>query len=95
MIGDYARVARTMAKELAPLRRAVSHGGAEVGFSFGGPHGAIAVGDLSLDHAGAEFALRGVVGGIDLAGKVAEGEKLVSRTPDLGGQFSGEIASGG
>ena len=27
-------------------------GGADVGFSFGGPHGAIAVGDLSLDHAG-------------------------------------------
>ena len=32
-------------------------GGAHIGFSLGGPHGAVAVGDFSLDHAGSEFAL--------------------------------------
>jgi hypothetical protein len=37
-------------------------GGANVGFGLGGPHRAIAVGDLSLDDAGAEDAFRAVVG---------------------------------
>ena len=69
-------------------------GCADVGFRFGGPHCAIAVGDLSLDHARAEFALRGVVGGVDLARIVAKGQKLVSRAPDFGLQFPGEIAFG-
>jgi hypothetical protein len=34
-------------------------------FGFGGPHDAVAVGDFSLNHALAEFSLRGVVGGMD------------------------------
>src|SRR5208283_3444314 len=50
------------------------------------PHG-------SLDHARAEFALRGVVG-VDFAGIVAKGQKLVSRAPDFGLQFPSEVASG-
>ena len=43
---------------------------------------------------GAEFALRGVVGDVDLAGIIAKGQKLVSRAPDFGLQFPREVASG-
>jgi hypothetical protein len=32
-------------------------GGSDLGLGFGGPHGAIAIGDLSLDHGWSEFAL--------------------------------------
>ena len=69
-------------------------GCSHIRFGFGGPHGAVAVGHFSLDHARAEFSLRGVVGGIDLAGVVAKGKKLIARAPDFGLQLSGEIASG-
>ena len=43
----------------------------DIGFSFGGSHGAIAVGDFSLDHARAEFALGRIVRDVNLAGIVA------------------------
>ena len=59
-------------------------GGSHVRFGFGGPHCAVAVGDLSLDDAGAEFALLRVVCRVDLVGIVAKGEKLVSRASDFG-----------
>ena len=59
-------------------------GGSDVRFGLRGPHGAIAVGDFSLDDAGAEFALGAVVGGVDLAGIVAEGQKLMAGACDLG-----------
>ena len=65
-----------------------------VRFGFGGPHGAVAVRHLSLDHTRAELALGGVVGDVDLAGVIAEGQELVSCAPDFGLQVSGEIASG-
>ncbi len=54
-------------------------GGPDVRFGFGGPWGAAAVGDVWLDHARAESALRRIVGGVDLAGIIAEREKLISR----------------
>jgi len=44
----------------------------DVAFSFGGPHGSISVGDLSLDHTRSEFAFGRVVGWVDLTGIIAE-----------------------
>ena len=69
--------------------------GSQVCLGIGGPLCAIAVGDFALDYAGAELALRGVVGGVDLAGVIAKGQKLVTRAPDFGLQLPGEIASSG
>ena len=46
---------------------------------MGGPHGSVAVCDFSLDHAGPQLSLRGVVGGLDLAGIIAKDQKLVLR----------------
>jgi len=63
-------------------------GGSHIRFGFGGPHGAVAVGDFPLDHAWAEFPLRRVVRGVDLAGMIAKSEKLVARAPDFGLQLS-------
>lgn len=59
-------------------------GRADIRFSFCGPHGSIAVGDFSLDHARSKFALGRVVRDIDLAGIIAKGEKLISRAPNFG-----------
>ena len=59
-------------------------GGTHVGFGLGGPHGSVAVGDLLLDHAGSQLALRAVVGGIHLARMFAEGQKLASGPVDFG-----------
>jgi hypothetical protein len=53
-------------------------GGPSVGFRVRGPHGAVAVGDLSLDHAGPQLALGAVVDGIYLAGIIAERRRRVS-----------------
>ena len=69
-------------------------GGSDVGFGLCSPHGAIAIGDFTLDHARAEFALGAVVGGVDFAGIVTEGEKLMSGAGDLGLEFLGEGAAG-
>jgi hypothetical protein len=44
------------------------------------PHGAIAIGDFWLDHAGPQLSLRAIIGGVDLARIVAKGQKLVLRT---------------
>src|SRR5271166_2654046 len=79
---------------LAPWSRAVSIVVRTSASAFCGPHGSVAVCDFSLDHARAEFALRGVVGDVDLPGIIAKGQKLVSRAPDFGLQFPGEVASG-
>ncbi len=62
-----ARTPTITAKGLAPWSLAVSTV-VRTGFGFVAPHGAIAVGDFSLDHVRAEFALGGVVGGIQQAG---------------------------
>lgn len=60
--------------------------------AWAAPHGAITVGDLSLDHARSQLSLRGVVGDVHLARIVAECEQLISGAPDLGLQLAGEIA---
>jgi hypothetical protein len=70
-------------------------GGPHVGLGLRGPHGAIAVGDLSLDHAGSQLSFRGVVGDVDLAGIIAERQQLVSRPAAFGLQFPRQIAAGG
>ena len=69
-------------------------GCSHVGLGLRGPHGAVAVGHFPLDHAVSQLSLRAIVGGFDLAGIVAKGQKLVSRAPNLGLQLSGEVASG-
>jgi len=46
-----------------------------------------------LDHAGAELAFRTVVGGVDLAGKIAKGEQLALGAADFGLEVAGEIAT--
>ena len=58
------------------------------------PHGSVAICDLSLDHAGPQLSFRGVVGDVDLAGEIAEGEKLVARPAYFGLQFPRQIAAG-
>jgi len=52
----------------APLSLAVVDGCAHISLGLGGPHGAVAVGNFSLDHAGPQLSLRAVVGGLDFAG---------------------------
>ena len=59
-------------------------GGAHIRFGTGGPHGAIAVGHLSLDHGRSKFSFGGVVGNVHLAGKIAEREQLISGASNLG-----------
>ena len=59
---------------------------------MGGPHGAVAVGNFSLDHAGPQLSLRAVVGGLDLAGIIAKDQKLILRPPDFGLQLASEVA---
>lgn len=70
-------------------------GCAQIGFGIGSPFGAVAIGDLALDDAGSQRPLADVVGGIDLAGEVAESEQLVSRASDLAEQFLRQFAVGG
>ena len=65
-----------------------------VRFGLRGPHGAVAIGDLSLDHAGTELSFGLIVGDVDLAGKVAKGQKLAARPSDFGLQFPRQIAAG-
>jgi hypothetical protein len=60
---------------------------------LGGPHGSVAVCDFSLDHAGPQLSLRGVVGGLDLAGIIAKDQKLLLRPADFGLQLTCEVAS--
>ena len=60
---------------------------------MGGPHGAVAVCDFSLNHAGPELSLRAVVGGLDLARIVAKDQKLLLRPTDFGLQLACEVAS--
>jgi hypothetical protein len=67
-------------------------GGAHIRFGLCGSRGAIAVGDLSLDHAGPQLWLRAVLGGLDLAGIVAKRQQLVPRPPDLGLQIARQSA---
>ena len=63
-------------------------GGAQGGFGVCGPFGAVAGGDFSLDDAGPQGALADIVGGVDLAGKIAEGEYLAMRAADLAEQLA-------
>ncbi len=79
-------------KGFAPLSLAVSTVVRTSASGLCGPHGAVAVGGFSLDHAGPQLSLRAVVGGLDLAGMVAEGQKLVSRAPDFGLQLARQVA---
>ena len=58
--------------------------GHHLGFGLGGPQRLVAVGELSLDHAGSQLALRAVVGGLHLAEIIAEGQKLASSSVDFG-----------
>src|SRR5215211_1628660 len=53
--------------------------GAHVRLALSGPHRAIAVGDLALDHGGAKVALASVVRRPDLARPVDKGQQLVAR----------------
>ena len=48
--------------------------GADIGLALGGPHGAIAVGDLALDDGRPQGALAGIVGNLDLTGPEREGQ---------------------
>ena len=66
--------------------------GANVGFALGGPHGAIAVGDLALNDGGSEGAFAGVVGRVDQSGPVGEGQKLIAGAPELVLKVAGQIA---
>jgi hypothetical protein len=59
-------------------------GRSHVGFGLSRPHGAVAVGHLSLDHTRSELAFRAVVGGIDLIGKISKGEQLTFGASDFG-----------
>ncbi len=67
-------------------------GCAHISLGLGGPHGAVAVGDFPLDHAGPQLSFRAVVGGLDFAGIIAKGQKLVSRAPDFGLQLARQVA---
>ena len=68
--------------------------GAQVSFGIGGPFCSVAVGDFSLDDAGPQGALADIVGSVDLAGEIAEGEDLVARAADLAEQFASQRAMG-
>ncbi len=67
-------------------------GGSDVRLGLRGPHGAIAIGDFSLDHAGPQLSLRAIIGGVDVAGIIAKGKKLVLRAPDFGLELARQVA---
>ena len=68
--------------------------GSHIGLGLSRPHRAVAIGDLSLDHAGLQLSFRAIVCDVDLAGEIAKGEKLVARPADLGLQCLRQIAAG-
>ena len=65
-----------------------------IGLAPGRPAGAIAVGDLALDHGGPEVALAGSVGRLDLAGEEREGQESIAGAADLVLDRADEIARG-
>ena len=85
------QVSRIVWNGFAPLSCGVD-GCAHISLGLGGPHGAVAVGNFSLDHAGPQLSLRAVVGGLDLAGIIAKDQKLILRPPDFGLQLACEVA---
>ena len=67
-------------------------GCAHIRFGPRGPHCAVAVGDFSLDHAGAQPSLRAVIGGVNLTGIIAKSQKLVAGPSDFCLQLACEVA---
>ena len=65
--------------------------GADRGLSLSGPHGAVAVGDLALNHGWPEGSFAGVVGGLNQPGMVKEGQKLITRPADLSLKRTGQV----
>src|SRR5215203_4339760 len=58
--------------------------GAHRGLTFSRPHGAIAVGDLALNHGRSEGPFARVVGDLDKPRMSKEGQKLITSAVDLG-----------
>ncbi len=67
-------------------------GAAHGGFIFGGPHGAIAIGDFALDDGGSQSPFASIVGRLDVPGKRTKDEQLVSCAGDFADQFAGDGA---
>ncbi|GAB6971101.1 hypothetical protein JCM16408A_18490 [Methylobacterium phyllosphaerae] len=67
--------------------------GADGGFSFGGPHGAVAVGDLPLHDSRTQEPLEAVVGRLDLAWIGVEDQELIAGESDFGLQVAGQVTA--
>ncbi len=67
-------------------------GGAQGGVVIRRRFGAEALRHLALDHGGPRRALAAIVGRLDLARKIAEGQQLVTRPGDLGQEYSRDRA---
>ena len=63
-----------------------------VSLALGRPHGPVAIGHLALNDGGSKRAFAGVVGRLNHAGPVGEGQKLISGAPDFALQVAGQIA---
>src|SRR3954470_1524714 len=68
--------------------------GADGCFALGGPHRAIAVGDLALDNGGSQGALAGVVCNVDGAGESDKRQELLARPSELALDVAGQITLG-
>ena len=66
--------------------------GADRSLALGRPHGAVAVGDLALNHGWPQRPLTGVVGGLDPPRMIQEGQKLITSPADLGLKRTGQVA---
>src|SRR5215212_6300398 len=69
--------------------------GADGRFAFGRPHGPVAVGDLALDDGRSQSPLAGIVGHLDPAGMIQEGQELIARPADLGLERARQVAGTG
>ena len=67
-------------------------GCSNIRLGLSGPHGAVAVGDFSLDDAWSQIAFAVVVGCLDLAGIVAKRQKLIAGPGDPGLDLVGQFA---
>ena len=69
------------------------HDGADGGFTLGGPHGSVAVGNLPLHDGRSQGALAGIVRDLDPTGMIQESQELIAGPADLGLERSCQVAT--
>ena len=93
MTGSGADGLEDGAEEAAACEACGIDDGSDIRLALGGPHGTVAVGDLPLNHGGAQQAFGAVVRGFDRTGIVEEDQQLVAGSADLGLELSGQVTT--